>query len=102
MVIEKMADTWRKVTTSRYARLLETTVDLQRAEIERLKADNRALYNSMMVRGGFTPLDDGEPAKSAPMPKRRSWQQLSRNLEIEAGREMIRKEKAKEGNNASV
>lgn len=81
-MINRLTSWWRALTTSRYLRSLEATIDLQRAEIERLKLDNRGLLNSMLMRAGYSPIEDGVKV-SAPVPHRPSWQQRQRQLEAE-------------------
>ena len=68
---------------SRYVRLLEQ-------EVERLRAENRALVNSLLGTAGFPPvsLDDyvrrGASAKT-PV-RRRTWTQIARDRELAAGK----------------
>ncbi len=52
---------------SRYTRHLEV-------EVERLRAENRALLNSLLVRSGFQPLDApaGEHKPVTAQPRKRS------------------------------
>lgn len=47
---------WRRITTTRYARVLEADVARQGAEIERLRAENRALLNSILGIAGIPPI----------------------------------------------
>ena len=58
---------WRRITTSRYARALEAGVarrDVElareRGEIRRLRAENRALLNSILGIAGIPPVIAGE------------------------------------------
>lgn len=101
---------WRRVTSTRYTRRLETEVAL-------LRSENRALLNSILGIAGIPPIPVSEPdlhpagsgvstrthqpASSprrdsrlsagvapnvaAPM-RRRSWQQINRALEFESAR----------------
>ena len=111
---------WRRLTTSRHARTLETELARERAanaeqgiEITRLRAENRALLNSILGIAGVPPvsasLDDlaatqsqnatppsvartanhsGPRANSTPHAaaptRRRSWPQIHRLLEFES------------------
>jgi hypothetical protein len=97
---------WRRVTTTRYARVLEAEVSRERANNERLRAENRALLNSILGIAGVPPLPASvedlaaveaaagsaprisvAPSKGAhvavPM-RKRSWQQINRMLEFES------------------
>jgi len=49
---------------TKYVRLLE-------AEVARLRAENRALTNSLLGTAGFPPVDYPEPAKPQPLPRLR-------------------------------
>jgi len=51
-----MREMWRRVTTTRYARALEAEVAQQRVEIQRLRAENRALLNSILGIAGVPPV----------------------------------------------
>ncbi len=78
------ATIWHRLTTSRYTRALEE-------EVARLRAENRALVNSLLGTAGVPPLhvDGSQPAvdrKPIPPVRRRSWQQIGRMLEIEEAR----------------
>jgi hypothetical protein len=61
----------KKLLQSRYVGLLE-------GEVLRLRAENRALTNSLLGTAGFPPLDFPEAPKMAELPRtrRRSWQQI--------------------------
>ncbi len=78
----------RQAFRSRYVRELEAEVARERAEIERLRAENRALLNSVLGTAGVPPIETPpmHPANIAPV-RRRSWPQISTAREIEAGRE---------------
>ncbi|MGH9756955.1 MAG: hypothetical protein ACRD4M_04410 [Candidatus Acidiferrales bacterium] len=63
---------WRRMTTSRYTRALEAVVERrdgelarERAEIRRLRAENRALLNSILGIAGIPPVIAGEEEWSA-------------------------------------
>jgi hypothetical protein len=81
---------WRRGMTwlarharSRYVRLLEE-------EVARLRAENRALVNSLLGTAGFPPLSLEEDARRGPVTlppaRRRTWTQLARERELAAGR----------------
>jgi hypothetical protein len=75
---------WHWLTTSRYTRALE-------GEVARLRAENRALVNSLLGTAGVPPLQSDSsqaPGDRKPIPavRRRSWQQIGRMLEIEEAR----------------
>jgi hypothetical protein len=85
----------RRAFGSRYVRMLEDElacgreeVARIRAEIERLRLENRALLNSLLGTAGVPPVE--EP-RSAPQPvqpvRRRSWPQIAASRESEAARE---------------
>ena len=84
----------RQGMRSRYVRLLETQVARERAEIERLRAENRALLNSLLGTAGVPPIEapPAHPAQIAPI-RRRSWQQIFAAREIEAAREARARER---------
>ena len=73
---------------SRYVLALEAEVARERAEIERLRAENRALLNSLLGTAGVPPIETPpmHPASIAPV-RRRSWPQISTAREIEATRD---------------
>jgi hypothetical protein len=78
----------RQGMRSRYVRMLEEQIARERAVIERLRAENRALLNSVLGTAGVPPIETppAHPAQIAPI-RRRSWPQIARAREIEAGRE---------------
>jgi hypothetical protein len=47
---------WQRMTVTRYARALEEEAWRQRAEIARLRAENRALLNSILGIAGIPPI----------------------------------------------
>lgn len=61
----------RDICRTRYVSLLE-------AEILRLRAENRALTNSLLGTAGFPPLEFTEAPKPQPLPRlrKRSWHQI--------------------------
>lgn len=83
----RVARAIRDALRSRYVRELE-------AEVARLRAENRALLNSLLGTAGIPPIFDperqasAEAGRTAPVVRRRSWQQLGRMLEIEEARRL--------------
>src|SRR5579864_7846430 len=86
----------RQGMRSRYVRLLEAEIARDRAEIERLRTENRAMLNSLLGTAGVPPIEAPEvhPAQIAPI-RRRSWSQIAAAREIEAGREARRRDEGK-------
>ena len=77
-----MKDFIQRLLTTRYVGLLE-------GEVERLRAENRALTNSLLGTAGFPPVD--YPATSAQpreitRARKRSWHQIQAWRENEATR----------------
>ena len=75
--------TWlHKVLQTRYVVLLE-------GEVTRLRAENRALMNSLLGTAGFPPVEFPEQPKPQPVPRarRRSWHQMQAWRENDAGRD---------------
>lgn len=72
---------------SRYVRLLEDEIARGRAEIERLRSENRAMLNSLLGTAGAPPIETPpvHPAQIAPI-RRRTWSQIAATREIAAGR----------------
>jgi hypothetical protein len=68
---------------SRYVRMLEE-------EVARLRAENRALVNSLLGTAGFPPVSLDEDlrrgAVALPPVRRRTWTQIARERELAAGR----------------
>jgi len=63
---------WIKdIRRSKYVRLLEE-------EVSRLRAENRALMNSLLGTAGFPPVEFPEGPKPQPLPRlrKRSWHQV--------------------------
>ena len=85
----------RESMRSRYVRLIEEQVARERAEVERLRAENRALLNSLLSTAGAPPIEapPAHPAQIAPI-RRRSWPQIAIAREIEAAREARARERA--------
>jgi hypothetical protein len=76
-----MIDWLRGLMQTRYIGLLE-------ADVARLRAENRALTNSLLGTAGFPPVDFPEAAKLQPLPRlrKRSWHQLQARRESDANR----------------
>ena len=68
-----MKDFLQRLLQGRYVGLLEE-------EVARLRAENRALTNSLLGTAGFSPVEYPEPAKppatGGPRLRRRSWHQI--------------------------
>jgi hypothetical protein len=72
----------QRLLNSRYVGLLE-------GEVERLRAENRALTNSLLGTAGFPPVDypaTSTPPREIPRARKRSWHQTQAWRENEAGR----------------
>jgi len=84
----------RENVRSRYVRLLEAQLARERAEIERLRTENRALLNSLLSTAGAPPIEapPAHPGQIAPI-RRRSWPQIFAAREIEAAREARARER---------
>src|ERR1700730_12110903 len=77
----------RQGMRSRYVRELEAEIARERAEIERLRSENRAMLKSQRQTAGVAPIEAvPHPAQIAPI-RRRSWSQIAAAREIAAGRE---------------
>ena len=80
---DKMLEWTVRHARSRYVRMME-------AEVERLRAENRALVNSLLGTAGFPPLsleDDPRRGVTAISPvRRRTWTQIARDREMAAQR----------------
>ncbi len=77
-----MKDFLERLFRGRYVGLLE-------AEVTRLRAENRALTNSLLGTAGFPPVDYPEAPKPQPLSRlrKRSWHQIQAWRETEAARE---------------
>jgi hypothetical protein len=73
-----MLESLRRLFTSRYLSELEY-------EVIRLRAENRALLNSLLGTAGFPPLDSTDPV-SVSRSRKRSWFQLQAVREAQATR----------------
>ena len=74
-----MLDLLKRLLQSRYVGLLE-------GEVTRLRAENRALVNSLLGTAGFPPVEFPEPPKPQALPRlrKRSWHQIQAWREAEA------------------
>jgi len=77
-----MRQLFQRFLQGRYVTLLES-------EVTRLRAENRALMNSLLGTAGFPPVEYPEAPKPQPLPRvrKRSWHQIQAWKEAEAGRE---------------
>jgi hypothetical protein len=68
---------------SRYVRMLEE-------EVARLRAENRALVNSLLGTAGFPPVSMEDDARRGPVAmspvRRRTWTQIAREREVAAAK----------------
>jgi hypothetical protein len=73
----------------KYIRMLEEEVARERAENELLRAENRALMNSLLGTAGFPPVEFPEAPKPQPLPRlrKRSWHQIQAWRESDAGKQ---------------
>ena len=78
-----MKDFIQRVLQSRYVGLLE-------GEVDRLRAENRALTNSLLGTAGFPPVDypavGSSQPREIPRARKRSWHQIQAWRESEASR----------------
>jgi hypothetical protein len=79
-----LRDFVQRLLRGRYVRMLEE-------EVVRLRAENRALTNSLLGTAGFPPVEYPEPAKppatGGPRLRKRSWHQIQAWKEAEAGKQ---------------
>jgi hypothetical protein len=77
-----MKDWIDKLFRRRYVGLLE-------ADVARLRAENRALMNSLLGTAGFPPVEFPEVPQPQPLPRlrKRSWHQIQAWRGSKAGRE---------------
>ncbi len=94
---ERCARVWQSFR-GRYVRMLEAQLARERQEIERLRAENRAMMNSLLGTAGVPPIETPplHPAQVAPI-RRRSWSQIAMTREIEAAREARGRERERLG-----
>ena len=74
----------RELFRSRYMESIED-------EVARLRAENRALLNSLLGTAGFPPVDLPAPPQSRELPRlrRRSWHQVQAAREVEAAKQSV-------------
>ena len=77
-----MKDFLERLVRGRYVGLLEE-------EVSRLRAENRALMNSLLGTAGFPPVEFPEAVKPQALPRlrKRSWHQIQAWRETEATRD---------------
>jgi len=77
-----MMEFLRRLLSGRYVGLLE-------AELARLRAENRALMNSLLGTAGFPPVEFPETPKPQALPRlrKRSWHQIQAWRETGAARD---------------
>ena len=75
-----MKNFFQRLFQGRYVGLLE-------GEVARLRAENRALTNSLLGTAGFPPVEYPEAPKPQPLPRlrKRSWHQIQAWKEAGAG-----------------
>src|SRR6266849_9462829 len=83
-----MTDFLQRLLQGRYVGMLEEEVARERAENERLRAENRALVNSLLGTAGFPPVEFPAAPESQPLPRlrKRSWHQMQAWREAEVRR----------------
>jgi hypothetical protein len=82
MLMQSLLQWLRQIASSRYLAMLE-------AEVERLRAENRALTNSLLGTAGFPPVDyptTSSQPREIPRARKRSWHQIQAWRESEATR----------------
>ena len=82
---------WKKLAKylrSRYVRMLEE-------DVERLRAENRALVNSLLGTAGFPPIALDDEVRRGPVAlspvRRRTWTQIARERELTGGKSALTK-----------
>jgi hypothetical protein len=77
-----MTEFLQRLLHGRYVGLLE-------GEVSRLRAENRALTNSLLGTAGFPPVEFPEAPKPQPLPRlrKRSWHQIQAWRETAAARD---------------
>ena len=81
---------WRTIMNWMVQHLRSRYVLLLEEETARLRAENRALVNSLLGTAGFPPISPEEDARRGlvglPPVRRRTWTQIARERELAAGR----------------
>ena len=79
-----MTEWLKNMLQPNYVRLLEE-------EVYRLRAENRALMNSLLGWAGFPPVEFPEAPKPQPLPRlrKRSWHQIQAWRESDAARDSM-------------
>lgn len=79
-----MLDWLKQLLKTRYVLILE-------GEVQRLRAENRALMNSLLGTAGFPPVEFPEAPAPQPLPRlrKRSWHQIRAWREAGAVREAV-------------
>ena len=80
---EGCARAWQALR-SRYVRLLEDDLTRAREEVSRLRAENRALINSLLGTAGVPPIETHATQATVLPVRRRSWPQISAAREAQA------------------
>jgi hypothetical protein len=94
--IHDMMDFLKRLLGGRYIGLLE-------ADVTRLRAENRALMNSLLGTAGFPPVDFPEVPKPQPLPRlrKRSWHQIQAWRETSSSRDAAwQRDSANQGDDA--
>ena len=78
-----MKDFLQRLLHGRYLGMLES-------EVARLRAENRALVNSLLGTAGFPPISLDDDIRRGPVAmspvRRRTWTQIARERELAAGK----------------
>ena len=81
---------WEKTITWLARHLRSRYVLLLEADVERLRAENRALVNSLLGTAGFPPISLDEDVRRGGVAmtavRRRTWTQIARDRELAAGK----------------
>jgi hypothetical protein len=84
---------WQKMMTCLSLRLRGRYVLLLEEEVGRLRAENRALVNSLLGTAGFPPVSIEDELRrgsvALPAVRKRTWTQIARDRELAAGREAL-------------
>jgi len=73
--------------------MVEDDLAMARAEVERLREENRALLNSLLGTAGVPPIETPRTLATTPAVRRRSWPQIATAREIEAARAEQKRER---------